>query len=156
MSTKWKFVRPTIGVVSLLITLAFGRAVTRASLMQDSQGIRVKLVDASTERPIEHTVVVIEHVYRVVCRKAPCPPWHKVLWMGRSDATGYVLLPQSVIQQKPYTIVNLIVVDGYNKQPLRLEAGVIKLLPRDAEGLPSRRKRTRSPPQVGRSRFVAK
>ena len=60
--------------------------------------VRVQLVDARSARPLANADVQIASDNGIRCIRAPCPT-NARRWGGRSDATGYVVVPTSIIQQ---------------------------------------------------------
>jgi hypothetical protein len=59
--------------------------------------VRVRLLDASSDRPLSNADVELWSDNGVRCIKAPCPT-NGTQWTGRSDAAGDVVIPTSVLQ----------------------------------------------------------
>jgi hypothetical protein len=59
--------------------------------------IRLRVIDATTKKPLPHTALVIHSENGIVCVTAPCPT-NAMEWQGQTDKHGLVVIPARILQ----------------------------------------------------------
>jgi hypothetical protein len=104
---------------------------TPSILHAKGETVRVRLLDASSGRPIANADVELSSDNGIRCVQAPCPTNGKE-WRGRSDAAGQVMIPTSTLQA-----VTSITTPGHHgdliedSEPADSGGWVAELFPRD-------------------------
>jgi len=121
----------TFGVVPALMCAQDQRSSVPPSILNaPGETARVQLFDAWSGQPIANTETKVESNNGIVCRMAPCPNNAKH-WAGRSDGSGRVTIPRSVLQFDTYVSTELHeTADLKEAAPDASDTWVIELFPK--------------------------
>jgi hypothetical protein len=110
MNSRWVSSHTALATFLMLIGTIVSTACGESSgqgapsiLDVKADAVRVRLLDASTGRPIANADVKLRSDNGVRCIQPPCPT-NVRQWTGRTDAAGGVIVPTRILQ--PVTTIN--------------------------------------------------